>query len=437
MRFREFKPLFFENNEKNLATLKDKVIAGVKKTTDADVLEKIYTTLESTNLQQRIRRAVRSDGEARNYVDQIVQIILDTPGSVEEKSNFANAFPKGYVDIDLMLSGERVYFEDLIKSDAEGVSNEFARKVFNSLKSLPAKEKGPGEFSLAVLSPRIDIFGAGDLKIDNKIIEVKSSGGRLGSTGFLNHADAPGIIEKYLPITPGETLGLRAFNNLANQLDTEQRRNLANELFPSLFKPHPQVDLEPLISSLEKGQDITQEYILAAYRAYVGPVGKEKFTGVLLINFETEELKYFTDPVEMVKEIDGPQVAIISSNQQFAPRNIIPALKLKREKVAKVDLPKGKELPDNLDEIAFQFANWIVRSRGLRDRNLIKEVYEYIAQLYASGITNQRAITQNIVKQFPQLAVRAQPAGTTTAASNVQQPVPATSIAPGQDLPTI
>lgn len=433
MRFREFKPLFFENNDKNLSALKSKVIAGVEKTTDVDVLEKIYTTLESTNLQQRIRRAVRSDGEARNYVDQIVQIILDTPGTVEEKTNFANAFPKGYVDIDLMLSGERVYFEDLIKSDAEGVSNEFARRVFTALKSLPAKEKGPGEFSLAVLSPRIDIFGAGDLKIDNKIIEVKASGGRLGSTGFLNHADAPNIIGKYLPITPGETLGLRAFNSMANKLDPEQRSSLANELFPSLFKPHPHVDLESLISALEKGQDITQEYILASYKAYVGPVGKEKFTGVLLINFETEELKYFTDPVEMVKEIDGPQVSIISSNQQFAPRNIIPALKLKREKVTKVALPKGGELPDNLDEIAFEFANWIVRSRGLRDRNLIQEVYEFIAQLYAKGITNQRAITQNIIKQFPQLAVKTQTANPPVAPADVQQPMPAT----GQQPPAV
>jgi hypothetical protein len=426
MRFREFK-LFFEDDaaDKNgLASLKQKVITGVKQTDDLGVLEKIYTTLEGTNLQQRIRRALRSDGEARNYVDQIVKIILDTPGTVEEKLTFSDAFPEGYVNIDLMLSGKRVYFEDLIQSKVKGVSNSFAKRVFVALKALPAKEKGPGEFSLAVLSPRIDIFGAGDLKIDDKIIEVKASGGRLGSTGFLNHAAAPEIIQKYMPIQQGETLGLKSFNSMANKLEPAQRKALANELFPSLFKPHPHVDLKPLINALERGDNIVDEYILASYRAYIGPQGKEKFSGIMLMNFETEELRYFTDPVEMVKDIDGPQVAIISSNQQFAPRNIIPALKLKREKAEKVDLPKPGSVPtDQMDEIAWNHANYIVRSKGMRDRNLIDSVYEFIAQQYMSGIENPRAINQAILQQFPELRKAApQPAPAVQPQAPVQRP---------------
>lgn len=402
MRFRDFKIPLSENDQ--LTSLKNKVITGVKQTNDLDVLEKIYTTLEGTNLQQRIRRTLRSDGEARRYVDQIVQIVLDTPGTVEEKLNFANAFPKGYVDIDLMLSGKRVYFEDLINSDVEGVSNEFARRVFVSLKQLPAKEKGPGEFSLAVLSPRIDIFGAGDLKIDNRIIEVKSSGGRLGSTGFLNHEEAPTIIQKYLPIVPGETLGLKRFNEMTNKLSPEQRKQLGNELFPALFKKHTHVDLKALISSFIKGESIIQEYILASYQAYIGPKGKEKFEGVLLINFETEELKYFNDPKKLVQEIDGPQVAIISSNQQFAPRNVIPALTLKKEKFAKVDLPKqGTQTIDSMDDVAMDYANWLARSRGIRDKILIQDIYEFVAQQYAAGEENPRTINQRVIAQFPQL----------------------------------
>jgi hypothetical protein len=403
MRFRDFKT--FSEDQSQLTGLKSKVISGVKQTNDVGVLQKIYATLEGTNLQQRIRRALQSDGEARRYLDQIVQIILDTQGTVEEKLNFSNAFPDGYIDIDLMLSGKRVYFEDLIQSKVKGVSNEFAKRVFVSLKQLPAKEKGPGEFSLAVLSPRIDIFGAGDLKIDDKIIEVKANGGRLGSTGFLNHEDAPGILQKYIPIVPGKTLGLNRFNELANALNPDQRKALANELFPALFKKHTHVDLKPLINSLIKGQSITSEYILASYQAYVGPKGQEKFDGVMLINFETEELKYFTDPKKMVQEIDGPAVAIISSNQQFAPRNVIPALTLSREKFNKVELPKQGTMPvEDMDDLAMAYANYVVRSKGLRDNNLIQAIYEFVAQQYAAGIENPTAINKNVIAQFPQLA---------------------------------
>jgi hypothetical protein len=304
----------------------------VQQTTDTELLNKIYTTLAGTGLQEKLRKALSSDGDAARHMDRIVQTILETDGTYEEKNNFIKGYPDGYIDIDLLLSGKSVSFEKLINSKIKGAPVEFARRVFKNLETIKGqKEKGPGEFALAVLSPKLDIWGAGDVKVNDKVIEVKAAGGRLGSTGFLSHDKVPQIIQGYMEITPGQSLGLTEFQRKSlTDLNEKQRKALGTELFGYIFKKYPYVDTSELIQKFTKGEPIHNEYILASYRAYVGPQGKEKFHGLLLMNFEQGRLKYYEDPKSILDDITGPAVQLIASNQQFAPRNIIPALTLKK-----------------------------------------------------------------------------------------------------------
>jgi hypothetical protein len=128
-----------------------------------------------------------------------------------------------------MLSGKRVHFEDLLITNAEGPSISFIKQVFKKLKDVGDKRgKGPGEFSLAVLSPKLTIFGSGDIKIGNKTIEVKASagktmssgGGRIGTTGFLQHQRNAEIIKQYIPaLDTSKDLNLSNLSNISKNLD--------------------------------------------------------------------------------------------------------------------------------------------------------------------------------------------------------------------------
>jgi hypothetical protein len=64
-----------------------------------------------------------------------------------------------------MLDGKKHHFSDLLKTN-KNVSLKFLFNMFNEMKDLGIKaKKGPGEFALAILSPKISVFGSGDLKI--------------------------------------------------------------------------------------------------------------------------------------------------------------------------------------------------------------------------------------------------------------------------------
>ncbi len=154
----------FEKTPDALGPLKTRVIASVKATNDNDLLNKIYSSLNSTNITGRIARALDRDEDVKQYLNDIVDLIVSIPVDYEEKIKFSDGLINGYVDIKKMLSGKRVHFEDLLVTNSEGPSISFIKQVFKKLKDVGDKRgKGPGEFSLAVLSPKLTIFGSGDI----------------------------------------------------------------------------------------------------------------------------------------------------------------------------------------------------------------------------------------------------------------------------------
>jgi hypothetical protein len=427
----------------NLTGLKGKIIDQVQVTDDADLLNRIYSALNSTNLGSRIKKALaKGDNEVKNYLDTITNIIINTPGTVEEKIRFATGLPDGYVDIEKMTSGQRVHFEDLIVSNRKNAPREFILRVMNALRTVGSEQsKGPGEFALAVLSPQIKIFGEGDLKIGNHKIEVKAGGGRLGATGGSDKEEGGAglqsngnyqIINKYFPnqLPPDTSLGVRGLNKLIHTatLPPAKLKEFAEKLFGNIFKGKTWVDLTHLINATVNKDDIRKAFTHAAFQAYKGPEKKSKFHGMMLMNFDLQELRYFEDFDEMYSNSYAPQFQIVSSNAAFGPRLILPSIDLAPATVDRVDLPlKGSTGP----EINTRLADFVEMKAKLakqgRNTKLISDATRYLQQQWNSGIRITKSNINDILySKFPELKIKKDKEEETPAPKTTRAAQPAT-----------
>lgn len=316
----------------NLSQMKSAIIQQVQDTDDTDLVQKVYTVINKTGLSGRIAPILKRDTDTKGYVDQLVNMIIDTPGTYEEKKAFVNEYPNGYIDIPLMLSGKYVKFEELIKG-SENAPIAFVQRLFDSLKQVTfGTSKGPGEFALAVLSPHIKITGKGDLNIGEETIEVKAAattkGGRVGAPGLLRSDNIPEIIKKHtgLEFQSGEGLNLRQLSATMNSagLDDAAKQKFANELFDYIFKG--KADISGLVSAVVSGSDPNPYYLKANYEVYQDESG---FSGMMLMNFPAQSLKYFRDPMQMSQEIYSFSVYLISSTPGFTSRQILSQVTLR------------------------------------------------------------------------------------------------------------
>jgi hypothetical protein len=332
-----------EDTAPDIATMKTQIIGQVKKTTDSDLLQKLYTALNKGGLVNRIAPILTRDTDTKGYVDKLVDIIIDVPGTYAEKQAFINQYPTGYIDVAKMIGGEYVKFTDLI-TGSEGAPLKFVHRVFDALKQVTfGGAKGPGEFGLAVLSPHIKITGKGDLHIGDKVIEVKAnagaSGGRIGTPGLLSSDEIPAILEEGLPefkVAPNESLNLNQLPKLMdmNNLNSQQKTALATKLFNYIFKN--KADISGLVSAAVEGGDLNPSFLKANYEIYQAESG---FDGMMLMNFQTQACKYFTDPSQMANDIYAFSIYLISANSGFQARQILSQVTLRPVK-EKVSAPK-------------------------------------------------------------------------------------------------
>jgi hypothetical protein len=327
MRAREF---LFEKVNTPVSNLKTQIISQVKQTNDDELLQKIYTVLNKTGLVDRIGLVLDRDTDTKGYVKQLVDLIIDVPGSYEEKAAFVKEYPTGYIDIEKMLSGNYVKFTDLIVGGPDAPI-EFVHRVFDALKQVTfGGAKGPGEFGLAVLSPFIKITGKGDLNIGDDVIEVKAnagtSGGRVGTPGLLRSDNIADIIGKYIETDLSAGLNLKQLSSLMTEagLDLNAKSKLATELFGYIFKG--EADVSNIISAVIKNEDPNPHYLKANYEVYQKESG---FNGMMLMNFPAQALKYFKDPVQMASEIYAFSIYLVSSNPGFQARQILSQVTLR------------------------------------------------------------------------------------------------------------
>jgi len=315
--------------------MKADIIKQVKKTDDQELLDKTYTVLNASGLHSRINTTLKKETDVRSYADDLTNVIIRTPGSYQEKFSFIDGFPKGYIDVDLMLSGRRVKIDNLV------TGGEFVKRVFNELKTYsPAGVKGPGEFALAVMSPHISIFGKGDLHIDGKVIEVKASagssassgGGRLGTPGSLRFENVPKIIKKYTDVDTaiGVNVGFKYLCQLAAQIpEDRKRRQFAKELFDYVFEGTNVDKLIELLSSANPQPALIEKaYAVANYNKYQE---ETKFNGMLIMNFSIGELQYFETGESMSQNLYATGVYLVSKDKAFSARQILSQITLKGE----------------------------------------------------------------------------------------------------------
>lgn len=416
----------FLREAENLSNLKTQIIGQVKKTDDSNLLQQIYTVLNKTGLVDRIGLVLDRDTDTKGYVKQLTNMIIDVPGTYDEKAAFVKGYPKGYIDIDKMLSGEYVRFKDLIVGDKDAPI-EFIHRVFDSLKQVSfGGAKGPGEFGLAVLSPFIKITGKGDLNIGNITVEVKAavgkSGGRVGTPGLLSSDNIPNIIGKYIEFDPTASLNLKQLSSLLDtaQLDPRSKEKLAKELFTYIFKG--KADVSEIVDAIVNNQDPNPPYLKANYELYRA---ESKFDGMMLINFPAQALKYYLDPAAMSGELYSFDVYLISANQGFQARQILSQVTLrpvkeptqatspartKKAKTAKEPAQDAaqNELQQKQERTVKKFTNAL--------KGYAKEVYSDQPEIYqqvvsqidadlAAGkvINNSQAWHRSLVKKFPDL----------------------------------
>jgi len=410
MRFTEFK-ILLEKTE-DVSALKGKIIDTVNRTDDAELLDKIYTVLNKTNLAERIGLVLKRDTDARAHVQDIVEMIINVPGTYEEKWAFVEGYPNGYVDIDYMLSGEHVKFEQLL-TGAEDAPIAFINRVFLALKQVTfGSSKGPGEFALAVLSPHIIINGKGDLNIGDKVYEVKASagkevssgGGRLGTPGLLNATGVSKIIKKYSGQDfAGKTLRLTDFSAVMATVDPAQKQEFAEELFGHIFAD--KADISGLVAAAVSNGDLSNEYLKANYQAYQE---ESHFDGLILINFAAGMLKHYVDPESMNGEIYSTNVQLCSAEKAHEQRQIISQVTLKKPVEPKVQPPElepGTAI-DKADTVDFKqkivnYANAMAQKHNITDSDVLDQIALITYHGVKKGLTTKQ-IEAKIKRTFPE-----------------------------------
>jgi hypothetical protein len=430
MRYNEIVKLYEADG--SISTLRKEIIDQVKQTQDEELLDKIYTVLNKSGLTDRIAGTLKRETDTEGYVADITKIIIDTDGTYQEKHAFIEGFPNGYVNVKLMLSGQRVKFEDLLDKNA------FVRRVFDALKRVTfGTAKGPGEFALAVMSPHIRITGKGDLNIGQQVIEVKASagkevssgGGRLGTPGLLHSDNVENIIVKHLKINPEEAypsggLGLGGLTKLASTVKPAVRAALGRDLFKYIF--HGLANTGELVSTLTDGGDLRNAYIKANYEAYRTD---SEFDGIMIMNFALGELHYFKDVSDMVRHIyKGVGVYLVSTDKAAQARQILCQVTLapfNEPPVVLPDQPDNKMTPKltkQFEEKIQNFAIDFAQERNITDPEIISSIYHSTMESFEKGIPGLN-ILKKLKTKYPKPKQGAAP--------------PAPKIVPAKPIPPV
>ena len=440
MRSKEF---FFERANP-LDKLKAKVKNQIDLTDDESLLNKIFTSLNSGTLMGRLSKGLEnlSDPEIKTFLDDIATAITQAPGSYEEKLAFVGGLHEGFIDVDKMLDGNRYHFSDLLRPSKK-VSLKFLFNMFNALKDLGGRaKKGPGEFAIAIMSPQVSVFGGGDLKIGKTLVEVKAGGGTIGGTGYFQHSKEPVILQQYLPnINVNQNINADALAAAiqAGNLDPKTLKEFANKLVDYIFKGQEgwadTASLKQAIqnpSSPDQGDEIRRGYLKASYSAYKGREGgKSKFDGVMLMDFNKQELRYFDDPEELYGDVDKVQFNFFSTNKEWGGKLINPGVKLRTQPLTKPEVPV-KPTQSGLQGYVGQQAEYLVKKAQqrnpqdleLRDPAFQADVAANLKNMVNSG-WNARKINTELFKLFPVLNSRA------------VEPAPEAPVAPAKVKPGV
>jgi hypothetical protein len=287
---------------------------------DAKLLDRIYKLLSSDNLSPIIRNAFlqsTADDNLKNVdnvINDLSKAIFTIESDYKKINNFLSNLEKtgSAIDTDAMITPGTQSFNTIFKGDEVGI------KAFKALKSYGegARQKGKGEWALALLSNKIQVkSGKGDVQINGKEVEVKAEagkgGGRLGQGGpaqnqAISFWSTLPSINKHFAELGGKYLGIGNALKYLDQdlpLNNAKAKNRRQKMLQQYFSPYFK-NSNDIVKAFMQSDPKTAEKMYAAanfenYRAI------DQFSGILMINFAQEKTTYFESGNDLIKMRDA------------------------------------------------------------------------------------------------------------------------------------
>jgi hypothetical protein len=345
MRAKEF---LFEDDEMKKAIISK--VSGLEADNDDDLvlLDRIYRTLHDKDISGKVAQAFGPPTEDDTFsieplLKTLTQIIFHAGVDYKSLNAFLDRLSKGNVVETSKLTTPGVgSVRDFFGGD------ETTSQIFQAMAMLGAgkKQKGPGEYALAMLSNKIRLKSdGGDIEVNGTGIEVKaettSGGGRLGEGGPTNMvakeywSALPSIAQHFEQGSKG--LGLkRAVAYIALDLplnDPEkkkQRQDMLTKWFGQVHK-----DPAAFVQAMMQDDPVVAErmYGKANFDSYKANYG---WDGLLSINFPMLKYVMVNTGDEFVKmaeagHFSGFSISLVPSSAR--PSEVFAQLSLTKAKV--------------------------------------------------------------------------------------------------------
>ena len=254
---------------------------------NADILDKIYTILNSSNVLDRINAVLPGTlkGEySEKDVVKIAQSLAMAPITFAEKNQFAeNLKNDKVIDASIFVSPGIYTVDQLTYGDPVN------RKMLDHMKAYGVGQqmKGPLEHALAIFSKEISIAGKGDITVAGEPVEVKaaigekkgSGGGRFGETGRLpSREQMLGIINGYEQLKPmmdeylatQKSMNISVFVDLVNKanLDPQTRADLGKKVFGTVFGAEAAPVVNAFVKPNADPDSVRKAYIVSNFNWY-------------------------------------------------------------------------------------------------------------------------------------------------------------------------
>jgi hypothetical protein len=307
-------------SDDNLNVIRKTIIDLLKTTDEGSVLNQVLKVLQAGNIDERVAKVVGTDKDAKQFLGQITDAIIKSDASIEQKNAFLEQFPKGILNVKMLVDGLPHTFEELVGPG-------FPTELFVDLsKRLTSQGVGPGEVALAVYSPQIKWsgreVGGGDVLINGKPVEVKtrvSSGGRWLNARKAN-MNLPAIKQAIEEASGFEIPARLSVDNWVNvyrpNIDPKNLPKVAQTIADGIFNG---VNNSAYKNMLMKGDvsDIIDEHLRTGFENYKKLSG---FEGLLLMDLPTETSQYFTDYDEMQGLIKNDAVYLFAPESEMMPK---------------------------------------------------------------------------------------------------------------------
>jgi DNA-binding ferritin-like protein (Dps family) len=304
----------------NATNIKKVIIDMIKTTEEGTVLNQVLKVLEAGNIGDRIAQVVGTDADAKGFIKQISDTIIQSDASIEQKNAFLERFPKGILDVGVLLNGKNNTFDDLVGPG-------FPAELLSELSvRLTSQGVGPGEVALAIMSPKVKWSGreagGGDVLVNGRPVEVKtrvSSGGRWLNPrkANMNLPAIKKIIEQKSQIDVPDRLNVNDWVNVYRpNIDKKDLPEVVKTIADGIFNATNNKAYQDMLTRGDVS-DIVDEQLRTGYENYKKLSG---FEGILMMDLPTKTAQYFKNYDDMDGAIKSDATYIFAPEGEMMPK---------------------------------------------------------------------------------------------------------------------